>query len=206
MEGAFGGDVDYAQLVKLYGPASDEKGQRRYSPAECVGVRRVSVVGNPDMDDLSTSYVERHNLTMRMSMRRFTRLTNAFSKKAQNHAYAVALYALHYNFCRPHKSLGGRTPAQAVGLEEYARNMRWIVGLVEERAPKQRRGPYRAEISKLRHYRFVSSLDPEEVSTIGSLQENDMIPRQFDGRLLATCRTAMGRDLDMAEKTLMRSK
>ena len=119
VEGAFGGNVDYAQLVKLYGPSSQEE-QRRYSPAYCLGSKKVAVVGDPRHEDISTSYVERHNLTMRMSMRRFTRLTNAFSKKAQNHAYSVALYAVWFNFLRPHKSLDGQTPAQVAGAGEGA--------------------------------------------------------------------------------------
>ena len=98
VEGTFGGNVDYAQLVKLYGNAPSEE-QRHYSPSHCIGARKLPVVGMPNYDHISTAYVERHNLTIRMSVRRFTRLTNAFSKKMQNHCYATALYALWYNFC-----------------------------------------------------------------------------------------------------------
>ena len=147
VEGAFGGDVDYAQLVKLYGQP-DESDRRRYSPSYCVGTRKVPVVGNPDMNELSTSYVERHNLTMRMSMRRFTRLTNAFSKKLENHYHAQSFYFTYYNWVRLHKSLGNQTPAQAAGLAECAFDMRWIVGLIDARAPKPKRGPYKSKISK----------------------------------------------------------
>ena len=141
VDGAFGGNVDYGMLVKLYGKNPDDPEGRRYSPAQCVGTRKLAVVGDPDMDALSTSHVERHNLTMRMSMRRFTRLTNAFSKKIENHCHALALYFVWYNFIRVHKSLGG-TPAMAAGLAEHPRNMRWLVGLIDRRAPAVRRGPY----------------------------------------------------------------
>ena len=142
VEGAFGGYVDYAQLVKLYGQPS-ESDRRRYSPAHCIGTRRRYVAGSPNLDEVSTSHVERHNLTMRMSMRRFTRLTNAFSKKLENHIYSVALYAVWYNFVKMHKSLGGLTPAQVAGLAEYAYDMRWLVGLIDARASKPKRGPYK---------------------------------------------------------------
>lgn len=114
VEGAFGGDVDYAQLVKLYGN-SPESFKGRYSPAECIGARKERVEGNPDIKHVSTSHVERQNLTMRMSMRRFTQLTNAFSKKLDNHIYALALYFTFYNFIRIHKSLKV-TPAMAAGI------------------------------------------------------------------------------------------
>ena len=99
------------------------------------------------MAEVNTSYVERHNLTMRRSMRRFTRLTNAFSKKVQNHIYALALYFVWYNFCRTHKSLGGKTPAQAAGLADSPRDMRWVVNLIDARAPKTKRDPYKKRIS-----------------------------------------------------------
>ena len=147
VEGAFGGDVDYAQLVKLYGPSGDDGTQRRYSSAQCIGTRKVEIVGKPNMDELSTSYVERQNLTMRMSMRRYTRLTNGFSKKLQNHIYASALYAVWYNWIRPHKSLKGKTPAMAAGLADRVYDVRWIVGLIDARAPKPNRGPYKSRIS-----------------------------------------------------------
>lgn len=120
VEGAFGSEIDYAMLQKLYG-VSDE-GQRRYSPAKCIGTRTNIVQGNPDPAHISTSFVERQNLTMRMSMRRFTRLTNGFSKKAENLAAAVALHFMHYNFGRPHQTLTKAnhghitTPAMAAGL------------------------------------------------------------------------------------------
>ena len=142
VEGAFGGYVDYAQLVKLYGQAPEE--ERRYSPAHCIGTRKVAVAGRPDMSELSTSYVERHNLTMRMSMRRYTRLTNAFSKKVENHCHAAALYAVWYNFCRPHKSLKGDTPAMVAGLAEQEHGIDWIVELIDARVQQPGpRGPYK---------------------------------------------------------------
>lgn len=111
VEHAFGADIDYAQLVKLYG--QDIETEKRYSPAQCIGAEKHIVQGNPDIKAVSTSYVERQNLTMRMGMRRFTRLTNAFSKKLGNHYYALALYFMHYNFARPHKSLANPYPRTA---------------------------------------------------------------------------------------------
>jgi len=143
VEGAFGSDVDYAQLVKLYGKADDEGSERRYSPPECVAIRRKVVEGSPDRRLISTSYVERQNLTMRMSMRRFTRLTNAFSKKIENHAHSVALHFMHYNFCRIHQTLGV-TPAMEAGVTERLWEVSDIARLVEASAPKLGpRGPYK---------------------------------------------------------------
>ncbi|MYB48787.1 MAG: IS1 family transposase [Dehalococcoidia bacterium] len=140
---AFGGQVDYAQVVKVYGQDMDEpRARRRYSPPTCVKVYKHSVQGNPDMDKATTSHVERHNLTMRMSMRRFTRLTNAFSKKVENHCHALALYFYYYNWIRPHKTLKGRTPAQEAGLSRYKRDMRWIVDMIDKAEPKPKRGRY----------------------------------------------------------------
>jgi IS1 family transposase len=114
-EDAFGGEVDYAMLNKIY--ASAPAGDTRYSPAECIGCEKKAMTGNPDPKHVSTSYVERQNLTMRMNMRRFTRLTNGFSKKVENHAAQVAVHFFHYNFCRPHMSLKNQTPVQAAGVD-----------------------------------------------------------------------------------------
>jgi IS1 family transposase len=116
VEGAFGADVDYAMLVKIYG-ASPESAKGRYSPAECIGARKERITGNPDKKHISTSYSERANLMMRMHNRRFTRLTNAFSKKFQNQAHMVAIYAVWYNFLHIHKTLRV-TPAMGAGLSK----------------------------------------------------------------------------------------
>ena len=144
VDAAFGSDVDYAMLEKIYGTAP-ESAKGRYSPAECIGAKKKRVEGRPDPAHVSTSYVERHNLTMRMHMRRFTRLTNAFSKKVENHAYAVALHAVFYNFVRIHKTLRV-TPAMAAGLTDRLWDVPDIVALVEaaeaDAAPKKR-GPYK---------------------------------------------------------------
>jgi len=149
VEGAFGGDVDYAQLVKLYG-ASSESAKGRYSPAECIGARKERIEGNPDMKHVSTSYAERQNLTMRMQMRRFTRLTNAFSKKFENHMHMVALYTVWYNFVKMHKTLR-MTPAMAAGVTDKLWSMADLAELVDASLPKiGKRGSYKksdAEIS-----------------------------------------------------------
>jgi len=149
VEGAFGGDVDFAQLIKIYADTPREEA-RRYSPSEWVGSKREIVNGDPDERLISTSHVERHNLTMRMSIRRFTRLTNAFSKKFSNHCYAQALYAVHYNFCRPHTTLTKRaggyktTPAMAAGLTDGVHDIRWLSNLVSKSMPTPgKRGPYK---------------------------------------------------------------
>ncbi|MGN6818249.1 MAG: IS1 family transposase [Sphingomonas sp.] len=141
VEGAFGDDIDYAKLVKMYGPSITALG--RYSPAECTGAKKVRVTGNPDAADVSTSYVERQNLTMRMHMRRFTRLTNAFSKKVENHAHAVALHMMYYNFVRIHKTLRV-TPAMAAGVTDRLWEISDIAQLLAdaEEAPKPR-GSYK---------------------------------------------------------------
>ncbi len=134
IEVAFGEGVDYAMLVKIYG--EDHQTEKRYSPAVCVASRKEPIFGEPDPKYISTSYVERQNLTMRMGMRRFTRLTNAFSKKVWNHGCAVALHFLYYNFARPHQSLKTktnpypRTPAMAAGLSDHVWTVDEIVGLL----------------------------------------------------------------------------
>ena len=141
VEGAFGSDVDFAQLIKLYGPTITAPG--RYSPAECVGAKKQRVMGSPDIAHVSTSYVGRQNLTMRMSMRRFTRLTNAFSKKLDNHIHALALYFAFYNFCSIHKTLRV-TPAMAAGITDRLWSLEDIVAKIDAMAPAPKaRGPYR---------------------------------------------------------------
>jgi IS1 family transposase len=133
VEEAFGADIDFAQLVKLYGePSASPEAARRYSPTECVGARKTTITGNPDPKHVSTSYAERQNLTMRMAIRRFTRLTNAFSKKLENHAYAVALHMAFYNFARIHKTLRV-SPAMAAGISDRLWDIDDIVDLIERR-------------------------------------------------------------------------
>jgi IS1 family transposase len=141
IEDAFGADVDYAQLVKMYGPSISAPG--RYSPAPFVAAKLSVVEGRPDPKHISTSYVERSNLTMRMHMRRFTRLTNGFSKKVENHAHAVALHMMYYNFVRIHKTLR-MTPAMAAGVTDTLWEMSDIVRLIEANDPAPKaRGPYK---------------------------------------------------------------
>jgi IS1 family transposase len=130
---AFESQIDYATIQKLYGPDPTED-QKRYSPAKCIGVERQVVLGDPDPAHVSTSYVERQNLTMRMNMRRFTRLTNAFSRKIENHAAAIALHFQFYNFARPHKTLKNpypRTPAMAAGIEDHIWTLQDIAELLD---------------------------------------------------------------------------
>jgi IS1 family transposase len=133
IEDAFGADVDYAMLHKIYG-ASDEP-EHRYSPATCIGCDMKTVSGDPDPKHVSTSFVERQNLTMRMSMRRFTRLTNGFSKKLENHGHAVALFYMHYNFCRVHKTLRV-TPAMEAGLADHVWTLEELLGLLHDEKTK----------------------------------------------------------------------
>lgn len=140
--------MDFAQLVKQYGNTSRED-QRRYSPAECIGAEKHVVQGNPDMEHISTSYVERANLTMRMNMRRFTRLTNGFSKKVENHMHAVSLHFMHYNFCRIHKTLRV-TPAMEAGLTDHVWEISEIVEMAEtmENVPVEKKAVRTRVISR----------------------------------------------------------
>jgi IS1 family transposase len=131
VEGAFGNDVDYAMLVKLYG-SDRAKGEIRYSPPDFIGCRSIRMVGDPDPKHISTSYAERQNLTMRMKMRRMTRLTNAFSKKLENHRYAVSLHYMHYNFCRVHQTLRV-TPAMEAGITDHVWSLEEMVSLLNQR-------------------------------------------------------------------------
>jgi IS1 family transposase len=127
---AFGNSIDFAQLIKVYGQPLHREAHRKYSPAECSGTIIGKTIGDPECDHISTSFVERQNLTMRMSMRRFTRLTNAFSKKLANHEAAIALHFMHYNFCRQHKTLRV-TPAMEAGISDYIWSMEDVLMMVE---------------------------------------------------------------------------
>jgi IS1 family transposase len=130
VEGAFGGEIDYAMLVKLFGPAPDSS-KGRYSPAECTAIRKTRIEGSPDPKHISTSYAERHNLNMRMQMRRFTRLTTGYSKKIENHIHMVALYTVWYNWIRTHKA-HRVTPAMAAGLTDKLMDMTEVARLMDD--------------------------------------------------------------------------
>lgn len=145
VESAFGADIDYAQLQKIYGASADN--DTRYSPARCIGCDMKTVSGNPDPKHVSTSFVERQNLSMRMSIRRFTRLTNAFSKKVENHAASVALWFMYYNFCRVHQTLRV-TPAMEAGISDHVWSIDEVLQMAEPYMPKPGpRGPYKKRIS-----------------------------------------------------------
>ncbi|MGD1035675.1 MAG: IS1 family transposase [Roseiarcus sp.] len=147
VEGAFGADIDYAMLNKIYG-ASPDSVKGRYSPAECIGAKKERIEGKPDMAYVSTSYAERANLTMRMHNRRFTRLTNAFSKKFENHAHMVAIWAVWYNFVRIHTTLRV-TAAMAAGLSETVMDWAQIVEAMDADAPAPKRGPYEKTVAEI---------------------------------------------------------
>lgn len=145
VEEAFGADIDYAMLVKMYGEPEGRAvpQERRYSPAICTGAKKTRIEGSPDPEFVSTSHVERANLTMRMANRRFTRLTNAFSKKFENHVHMVAIYTVWYNFIKMHKTLR-MTPAMAAGVTDKLWSMDDLVAMMDRVAPKPgRRGPYK---------------------------------------------------------------
>lgn len=146
VEEAFGDDVDYAMLVKLYGEGP--KTEARYSPAECIGIRKDRITGNPDRAQVSTSHVERSNLSMRMHMRRYTRLTNAHSKKFENHCHMVALYTVWYNFVRTNSAVR-MPPAMAAGIATSPMTMADVVALIDAaEGPAKKRGPYKPRNSK----------------------------------------------------------
>lgn len=144
VEKAFDWNVDYAQLVKMYG---SDIPTGRYSPAECIGAKKVKVSGEPDLAKVSTSFVERQNLTMRMHMRRFTRLTNAFSKKVENLGHSVALHFMYYNFCKVHKSLRV-TPAMEAGISDHVWSIEELACLIPEPVTKKR-GQYKPRQTKI---------------------------------------------------------
>jgi IS1 family transposase len=141
VEGAFGADIDFAQLVKIYG-SSPDSAKGRYSPAECTGIKKNVIEGNPDEKHISTSYNERQNLTMRMHMRRFTRLTNGFSKKIENHVYMIAIYTVWYNFIRIHKTLR-MSPAMASNLSKTLLSWETLIELMDSLEQPQKRGSYK---------------------------------------------------------------
>ncbi|MER9047677.1 IS1 family transposase [Mesorhizobium sp. M0923] len=151
VEEAFGADIDYAMLVKMYGEPEGKAvpQERRYSPAVCTGAKKTRIEGSPDLAHVSTSHVERQNLTMRMQMRRFTRLTNAFSKKFENHVHMVALYTVWYNFIRIHKTLK-TSPAMAAGVSQTLWSMDDLCEKMDAVAPKPgKRGPYKKQTASV---------------------------------------------------------
>jgi IS1 family transposase len=148
VEDAFGADIDYAQLVKIYGEAPAARGQARYSPAQIVAAERKRIEGSPDPVHISTSMVERHNLTIRMSLRRFTRLTNSFSKRLENHIHAFAVQAIHYNFIRIHKTLRV-SPAMAAGVSQTLWSWENVIDRIDAMTPPPKpRGPYKPRRAK----------------------------------------------------------
>jgi IS1 family transposase len=149
VEGAFGGDVDYAQFVKLYG-AAPENFKGRYSLGECIGTQKEKIEGSPDPAHISMSFAERQNLTMRMQMRRLTRLTDAFSKKFENHMHMVALYTVWYNYVKQHKTLKGLSPAMAAGLSDTLWSMSDLAEMIDASLPKPGK----------RGLRFAATLTP----------------------------------------------
>jgi IS1 family transposase len=134
-----GARADYGQIIKLYSKPNPK--EVRYSAGDCIGIKKRVICGNPDKEKISTSFVERSNLTVRMSIRRFTRLTNAFSKKWENHNYALALFFTYYNFVRPHKALNGATPAMAAGISKTFWTLKELIGIESEKA-KSPSNPY----------------------------------------------------------------
>ena len=144
---AFAGEIDYAQLVKVYSaPAAEPEASRRYSPTECIGTMRHKVSGNPDPDHISTSYVERSNLTLRMELRRFTRLTNAFSKKVENHVHSIAIHTMYYNYVRIHQTLRC-TPAMAAGVTNRLWELDDMVRVLEAWEAEQEKAAIRATVA-----------------------------------------------------------
>ena len=135
----FGDDVDYGQIIKRYLEGKDASGRRRHSSSRAVGIEKRTIKGEPVEAEMSTSHVERLYLDMRSQISRFTRSTNAFSKRVPNHLAMVSLYVTYYNFVRPHGSLKKKTPAMAAGLSDHRRDMKWVVGLIDARAPKPKR-------------------------------------------------------------------
>ena len=144
VEDAFGSDVDYAVLQKIYG--APPEAEKRYSPAQCIGIKMDMVKGNPDLDHISTSYVERHNLTIRMQSRRFTRLTNGFSKSILHHAASFALFIMYYNFCRVHQTLR-ITPSMAAGVSDHVWDIEEVDSLREKREIPKKRDPYKKKVA-----------------------------------------------------------